>query len=154
MSTLLHDVALLAVGALLGFLGSFVMWRWQLREERKKKRTEHILRAVHLAISSLTHVRCLLSAKTQGMKGYLNLPENPVDELMSVSLLYLHEIIPLVQKLHDKQQELFAHGIDGPDAADSMLRLAAEFPPIANHVIKKLENLSKDGRLQSGSSSV
>lgn len=140
-----RDVALLAVGALLGFLGSFVMWRWQLREERKKKRAEHILRATHLAMSSLTYVRCLLSAKTEGMKAYLDLPENPVDELVALAVLHLREIVPLVRKLHEKQQDLFAHGIEDVDAAESMLRIATkEFSATVNQLNAKLEQMARD----------
>lgn len=143
---LLHtarDVGMLAVGALLGFLGSLAMWRQQLKEERRKHRADLILRAVHLASSSLTYTRALLYSKMQGVTGVLGLPENPVDELMAVTALHLHEIIPQVQQLHEKQQQLFAHSIEGPGAADSMLRIAGEFPPLVNQVNAKLEELAK-----------
>jgi hypothetical protein len=143
---LLHtarDVGLLAVGALLGFLGSFAMWKWQLKEKRKGERAKHILRAIHLAIGSLTYIRCLLSAKTRGVTGYLDLPENPVDELMAIAVLHLHEAVPLVQRLHNKQQELFAHGLGGADAASAMIQLARDCEPIANQLMKKLEELAE-----------
>ena len=119
------------------------MWRWQLREERKKKSAEHIFHAIHLAINSLTYVRCLLYSKTQGIKGVLNLPENPVDELMAIATLHLHEIVPLVRQLHNKQQELFAHGIEGPNAGDSIIRLANAFPAIVNQLTAELEEMSE-----------
>ena len=143
---LLHtvrDVGMLAVGALLGFLGSLAMWKQQLKEERRKRRADLILRAVHLASSSLTHARALLYSKMQGVTGVLGLPENPVDELMAITALHLHEIIPQVQQLHEKQQQLFAHGIEGPSAADSMLRIAGEFPSLVNQVNAKLEALAE-----------
>ena len=145
---LFRDIGLIAVGAVLGFIGSFVMWGFQLREVRRQKKADRILRAVHLATTSLSHLRSLLYSKTQGIKGVLNLPENPVDELMAIATLFLREIEPLVQRLHDKQQELFAHGIEGPDAADSMIQLAEEFPPIVNQIMSELRELSKARRIE------
>jgi hypothetical protein len=139
---LLRDVGLLTVGALLGFIGSFAMWKWQLREQRRERRAEHILRAVHLTTSSLTHTRCLLYSKIQGVGGVLSLPENPVDELMAIATLSLREVEPLVQQLHDKQQELFAFNREKPNAADLMLRLAGEeFPVVVNQVMNELRKL-------------
>lgn len=140
---LLRDIGLLAVGALLGFLGSFAMWKWQLGEQRREKRGEHILRATHLAASSLTYARSLLYSKPQGTKGILDLPENPVDELMALACLNLREIIPLVRELHNKQQELFAFNIQEPHAADKMLQLTEGFAPVANQIREKLEELAE-----------
>jgi hypothetical protein len=138
----LRDIGLLTVGALLGFLGSFGMWKWQLRDQRREKKAEQILHAIHLAASSLTHIRCLLYSKIQGVGGVFDLPENPVDELLAIATLSLREIEPLVQQLHDKQQELFAFNREKPGAADLMLRLAGEvFPALVNEVMNELRKL-------------
>jgi hypothetical protein len=134
---------MLAVGALLGFLGSRAMWKQQLKEERRKRRADLILRAVHLASSSLTYTRALLYSKMEGGTGVLGLPENPIDELMAITALHLREIIPDVQQLHEKQQQLFEHRTTGPGAADSMLGIAREFPSLVNRVNAKLEALAK-----------
>lgn len=140
-----RDIGILILGAvfgaILGYIGSVLMWRLQLREERRKERATHALRGLHLSIASLTYLRCLLSAKTQGMKGFLNLPDNPVDELMGLAVLHLPEVVPLTQQLHDKQQDLFAHSIEAPDAADSMIRIARECEPIVNQLIKQLQSV-------------
>ena len=139
----LREVGFLAVGALLGFLSSLAMWKFQVREQRRQKRADHILHAIELALSSLTYMRALLYSKVRGIKAVISLPANPVDELMPLALLHIPEVLPLVQQLHDKQQDLFAHGNEAEDAADSMLNLVNEFPPLVNKLIKQLGDLAE-----------
>jgi hypothetical protein len=136
-----RDGVFLIIGALIGFLSSVAMWRRQVREAKRAKRADHILRAVHLASSSLTYARSLLYSKVQGVTGVLSLPANPVDELMALAGLHLHEIAPLVQQLHEKQQALFGDFSHDDDPASSMLALLGEFPPIVNQLMKQLGEL-------------
>jgi len=137
-----REIGFLAVGALLGFLSSLAMWKFQLREKRKQKRADYILHAIELAMSSLTYMRSLLYSKTQGIKAVVNLPPNPVDELLPLVLLHIPEVLPLAQELHDKQQDLFAHSIESEDAADSMIELVNALPPLVNKLIKQLSDLA------------
>lgn len=132
----------LLLGALIGYVASVAMWKRQLREQRKAKRAEHILRAVYLASSSLTYGRALLYSHLQGVEGVLNLPSNPVDELMAIAGLHLPEMCPLVQELHDKQQLLFGEFSHEADPARAMLEVLQSCVPIVNQLTKQLRELS------------
>lgn len=107
-----RDIALLLLGAILGAVlgcgGSILMWRLQLCEDHRKKKAEYALRALYLSITSLTYLCSLLSAKTQGMKGFLNLPENPVDELMGIAILHVREIVPLASNFTTNNKHCLA----------------------------------------------
>lgn len=134
-----HDGLLLIVGALIGFLSSTQMWKRQVAYEGKKRRGEHILRAIQLAVETTTYTRCLLYSKTEGIASVLNLPSNPVDELIALTEL-LPEIKELVQKLHDKQQELFAYDKRHDSAATAMFALAEGIVSCVNEISGRLRN--------------
>ncbi|MBI2514517.1 MAG: hypothetical protein HYV96_21290 [Opitutae bacterium] len=131
-----RDGAFLIVGALIGYLASVAMWRRQLAEERRRRTEDHVVRAISLCVASLTYARAIIFAKKSG--DIASLPENPVDELMAIVGLHFHEANPLVQKLHEKQQGLFAYPASNADAAERMLEIAREMPPIVNQLSKQL----------------
>jgi hypothetical protein len=133
----------LVLGGLIGFASSVAMWRRQVHEERRRKKADYILRAVHLATSSLTYARSLLYSKIEGVTGALSLPENPVDELMALASIHLAEVAPVVQQLHDKQQMLFGDFSEEAEPAQAMLALLGEFPPLVNALIKQLRDLGE-----------
>jgi hypothetical protein len=131
-----REGAFLVAGALIGYLASVAMWRRQLAEERRRRTEDQVVRAIALSVASLTYARALIFAKKSGE--IASLPANPVDELMAIVGLHFHETRPLVQKLHEKQQALFAYPASKVDAAERMLEIAQEMPPIVNQLSKQL----------------
>jgi len=131
-----RESVFLVVGALIGYLASVAMWRRQLAEERRRRTEDQVLRAIALRGGSLTYARAVIFAKLSGE--IASLPENPVDELMAIVGLHFHELRPLVQELHDKQQQLFAYPTSEANAANRMQEIAHEMPPVVNQLTKQL----------------
>jgi hypothetical protein len=143
----LRGTFILILGALIGILGSVVIWHKQNREERRRRRAELLLRTIELTYSTGTYTRCLIYSKIDGIKGVLHLPENPVDKIMSIVLIHFPEACPYVQTLHEQQQALFGHRTDIPDASAFILAIGEKISGTMNDIIHCLQNLAEKEKL-------
>jgi hypothetical protein len=147
--TSLRDVLILLLGAFIGALASVTIWRLQAREDRKRKRAELLLRAIQLTTSASTHTRCLIYSKADVINSTVNLPDNTVDEAMSIILIHFSEAYPLVKQLHLQQQELFAFHPNSPDDAHLMVGMGKKMAETMTEIVKCLRNIAEREKLTS-----
>jgi hypothetical protein len=143
----LQAVLVLALGALLGIFGSIIVWHKQTHESRRLKRAELLLRAIDLTYGTGTHTRCLIYSKSSGIGGVLNLPENPVDQIMAITLLHFPDASRYVQKLHEQQQELFSSRIHDANGPDTIKAIGEKMVETMNDIIKCLCNIAEKENL-------
>lgn len=143
----LQGVFVLILGALIGISGTIIVWHKQTREERRKKRAELLLRTIDLTYSTGSHTRCLIYSKHTGIGGVLHLPENPVDKIMAIVLIYFPDARQHVQTLHKQQQELFGHSSGDPSASDSINATGEKMADTMNDIIRCLHNIAEREKL-------
>lgn len=142
----LRGMFILLLGALIGILGSIIIWHKQNREERRRNRAELVLRTIDLTYSTGTHTRCLIYSKNAGLHGVLHLPENPVDKIMAIVLIHFPNARQHVQTLHKQQQELFGHSSD-PSESGSMKIIGENMVATMNDLVRCIHNIAEQEKL-------
>ena len=145
--TALRDVLVLLLGAFVGALASIAIWRLQFREEKRRERAKMLLQAIQLAIHSGTHTRNLIYSKIGGLKAIVDLPGNPVDEVMAIVLIYFEEVYSLTKKLHLQQQDLFSYDINSPNAVEIMHEMGDKMAETATEIVKSLVKIAEREKL-------
>ena len=141
----LRDVLILLLGALIGALASITIWRLQLREEKRRERAKMLLKAIQLAFDSGTHTRKIIYSKLEGLKAVADVPGNPVDEVMAITLIYFGEVYSLAKKLHFQQQDVFAFDLlSAPDAAKTVTDMGEKMAATATEIVKSLVKIAEE----------
>ena len=143
----LRGLFILLLGALIGILGSIIIWHKQNREERRRNRAELVLRAIELTYSTGTHTRCLIYSKNAGTHGVLHLPENPVDKIMSIVLIHFPEARQHVQTLHKQQQDLFGYSSGDPNTSDSINAIGENMVATMNDLVRCIHKIAEEEKL-------
>jgi hypothetical protein len=136
-----QDTLKVLLGAFIGVFGSIVAWHLQNRTHKSRQREELLLRTIQLAMHSLTYNRCVTYAKFDDLKTFIQLPENPVDQLMAIVLVHFPSAFPITHKLHHEQQELYAFPKVAPNAADAMKAIGEKMATTVTELVRELNNI-------------
>ncbi|MGA2788184.1 MAG: hypothetical protein ABSF60_11720 [Verrucomicrobiota bacterium] len=136
-----QDTLKVLLGAFTGILGSLIASYLQNRTHKKRYREELLLRTVLLAMHSLTYNKCIAYAKYDELKTLIQLPENPLDQLLAIVLIHFPSAFPLTKKLHDQQQDLHELPHGDPHTPDAMKELCIKMAITVTDIIRELNDI-------------
>jgi hypothetical protein len=137
-----QDTLKVLLGAMVGIFGSVVAWHLQNQTHKKRQREELLLRATQLALHSLTYNRCITYAKFDQLKTLIDLPENPVDQLLAIVLIHFPSAFLITRKLHEQQQDLYAFSIVDSKAPDAVKELGEKMAETVTELVRELNEIA------------
>lgn len=136
-----QDTLKVLLGALVGILGGLLPWHLQEKIQKKRHREQLLLNAIQLATRSLTYTRCVFYAKFGDLKTLIDLPENPLDELLAIVLVHFPTAFAATQQLHHLQQDIYEFDIKAPSAVDKMKEITEEMALVVTKIVKELNRI-------------
>lgn len=126
------------MGAVIGFLGSYVMWRVNVGYQDRLRRIEYIRNMIRLVLATGTFSRSLLYAKLGGLEAVSKLGANPLDELMAYTMVHVSDVAPFVQEISLIINEIHQFDILQKGAAAVLLKKGSEIEVLLNETCTAL----------------